>query len=433
MSKEVGQTLFLKMGKIKNFNELATTQSRKFVLDILEAGISAIDTEFAIKNSIKLEGNNLVVQGKSFDLKDYKNIKVIGFGKASCDAAVALEKVLGEKIKEGVVIGLEAKTCEYIQTYSGTHPRPSDNNLEIGNKIAKLAESASVDDLFIVVVSGGGSALLCYPESECYQGQKLYDASIKSGITIKELNIVRKHISKLKGGGLAKVLYPAKVISLIFSDVPGDELSDVASGPTFFDETTIEDAKAVIEKYNLGEFVLNETIKDKKYFENVNNFVLVSNKMAIDAMERKAKSIGFTTNILSYEIYDDIDSVFDKFYSASLDKKSIILGAGEPIMKVKKKGGSGGRNLYLAMKSINKIQDGISFVSFASDGLDNGESAGAIIDMEVKNKLISSGLNINDYIDNYDAFNLFEKLGDGMILTGPTGSNVSDIMMLLKV
>src|SRR3990167_9481914 len=161
---------------IKNFKELATTKNRETALLIAEAGLDAI----------KLENNILLVQGQSFDLSKFKRIKVVGFGKASCDAAMALEKILEDKIKEGVVIGLQKITCDYIQTFVGTHPRPSEVNIEAGKKIFEIADQLNEDDLVIAIISGGGSALLCYPESECTQGRQLYDVFLKCGQTIKK-------------------------------------------------------------------------------------------------------------------------------------------------------------------------------------------------------------------------------------------------------
>ncbi len=416
---------------IKNWSELAVSENRISAMRIVESGLDSIDTHQVILNSLKIDGQILTVKDREYDLSKFKHIKVIGFGKASCDAAQALEKVLGSKIMEGVVIGLNKKICEYIDTYNGTHPRPSPENAGVGKKIIEMISDGGEDDLVIVVVSGGGSALLCYPELECEQGLRLYDASIKKAMTISELNTVRKHISGLKGGGLAKLLYPATVISLIFSDVPGDKFSDVASGPTYKDETTIMDAKAIIDKFDLGNFELNETPKEDKYFERVNNIILVSNKTAVDAMSKKANELGFSFKIVSYDIYDPIENVVGRFVSESKNNVT-ILGAGEPKMTIKDRGGSGGRNLFLGMLAVGKLPPSSVFVSLASDGLDNSSGAGAIVDNLTEQKLFSSVINVQEYISRYDAYVFFEKLKDSMIVTGPTGANVSDLMFLIS-
>jgi len=416
---------------IKNFNDLAITENRKLALEIAESGLDAINTEKVILNSIKLKNDILSILGENFDLSKFKRIKVVGFGKASCDGVLALEKVLGDKIKEGAVIGLHKISCDYIETFEGTHPRPSEANIEAGKKIFEIVNQSNEDDLIIVIVSGGGSALLCYPENEVEQGKMLYENFLKSGKTINEINIVRKHISLLKGGGLAKIAYPATVVGLIFSDVPGDKFEDVASGTTYKDKTTINDAQKIIDKYNLGKYELIETPKDDKYFEKVYNFVLVSNKTAVEAMDKKAKEFGFETCIVSTELYEEVDEALKKIFRAQKEN-TVILVAGEPKLEVTKKGGSGGRNLFMGLRALkNKLVDASSvFMSLASDGMDNSDSAGAVIDRITLEKIEKLGLNLDDYIDRFDAYPVFQKSGD-MIMIGPTGANVSDLMILL--
>lgn len=420
---------------IKNFNELATTENRKNAMKIMEAGLDAISTGEVIKNKIKLENNILNILDKSFDLAIFKNIKVLGFGKASIDGALAIEKILGSKINKGAVIDLEKADTQYIESFIGTHPRPSEPNTKAGKKIYEIIKDSSIDDLILVLVSGGGSALLCYPESECKEGAKLYDAFLGSGKTIKEMNTVRKHLSLLKGGGLAKLAYPATVIGLIFSDIPGDDFENVASGPTYKDTTTISDAEKVITENNLGDFILIETPKEDKYFEKVHNFVLVSNKIAIDAMKKKAREFNLETKIVSAELYDEAKEALKKIFSAK-EENTVVLAAGEPKIIITKKGGKGGRNLHMGLevvkdKIINKkdMEDSV-FISFASDGMDNSDIAGAIVDKNTIEKAEKIGLNIDDYLERFDSYTFFQKTND-IIITGPTGANVSDLMILL--
>ena len=414
---------------IKNFDDLAVTENRRLALQVVEAGFDAIDTEKIIKSSVKFKGSTLTIKNKKFDLGNFKRIKVIGFGKASCQAAAVLDKILGSKIQEGIVIGIEKTKCEYIETYEGTHPRPSLENVEITRKIFKMSQDLTKEDLVIVIASGGGSALLCLTEEEYKQGQRLYDESLKHGVAIKELNTVRKHLSFLKGGGLAKTLYPATVVSLIFSDVPGEHYEQVASGPTFKDKTTIKDAQEIIDEYSLGKFDLTETPKENKYFDKVRNIILVSNKIALEAMAEKAKKLGLNSNIISAEIYDLPEKTIEKFTKVAR-KDSVILGAGEPRLEVKGSGGSGGRNLFLGMKAVRMIDENSVFISFASDGMDNSDMAGAIVDKDTLEKTEKMNLDLSDYINRYDAYAFFEKLGD-LIFTGPTNANVSDLMLLL--
>ncbi len=417
--------------QIKNFDELATTPNRQMALEIAEAGFSAIGAEKAINSSVSLAGNILSIKGKEFNLAKFKNIKVVGFGKAAPLSALALEKILGSKIKEGAVIGLNKISLDHIETFAGAHPRPSEANVEAGKKIYEIIKDSSDEDLIIALVSGGGSALLCSGKDECEQGIKLYDSFLKTGKTIIEINTVRKHLSLLKGGGLAKIAYPATIIGLIFSDIPGDIFENVASGPTYKDKTTISDAEKIITENNLGEFDLIETPKEDKYFEKVHNFVLVSNKMAVEAMAKKAQEFNFKINIISMNLYDEVNEALKKIFSAK-NNNSIILAAGEPSIIVPKNAGKGGRNLQMGLFSItNKLIDDDSvFISLASDGMDNSDVAGAVVDKNTLEKAEKLGLNADDYLAYFDSYNFFQKTGDA-IITGPTGANVSDLMILL--
>ncbi|MBU0999363.1 DUF4147 domain-containing protein [Patescibacteria group bacterium] len=417
---------------IKNIDDLATTPNRKMALEVIEAGLEAISTEKIIQDKIKLENNILSVNGEGFDLNKFKNIKIIGFGKAAPLSAVILEEILGSRIKEGAVIGLEKINLNRIEAFWGTHPRPSGVNVPAGKKIYEIIKNSSEEDLIIVLVSGGGSALLCSGEEEYMQGAKLYDNFLGSGKTITEMNTVRKHLSLFKGGGLAKIAYPATVISFIFSDVPGDVFADVASGPTYKDTTTIEDARKIIAENNLGEFNLIETPKEDKYFEKVHNFVLVSNKTAVEAMVKKAEEFGLETKIVSTDLYDEVNEALKKIFSEQNTVNFVVLAAGEPKVAVPKNGGKGGRNLHMGLSVIkNKLIDNNSvFVSLASDGMDNSDVAGAIVDKNTIEKAEKLCLKADDYLTRFDSYNFFQKTSD-LIKTGPTGANVSDLMILL--
>ena len=416
---------------IKNFNELATTDNRKLALTILEAGLESINTEIAILNSLKLQNNVLSILGESYDLAKFKKIKIIGFGKTSGKAALALEKILGDKITEGVVLGPSEINSKYIKAFVGTHPKPSEINFQASKKIVEIIENSEENDLIIAVVSGGGSAYLCYPENEYIQGAKLYDEFLKSGQSRIELNTVWKHLSLLKGGGLAKIAYPATILGLIFSDIPGSHFYDVASGPTYKDKTARADAEKIISQNNLGKFDLIETPKENKYFEKVHNFVLVSNKTAVEAMEKKGRELGLRVKVVSTELYNEIGGALKKIFGAQ-GENTVVLGAGEPAIKVLKKGGIGGRNLHLGLQALQMkmIDQNSVFISFASDGLDNSDVAGAIVDENTAEKSGKLGLNADDYLDRFDSYNFFQKTGDS-IRTGPTGANVSDLMILL--
>ena len=274
--------------------------------------------------------------------------------------------------------------------------------------------------------------MLCYPESEYEQGVVLYSEFLKSGGNIIELNTLRRHLSMLKGGGLAKIIYPATLIALIFCDVPGDHFEDVASGSTYKDKTTIKDAEALLEKYNIANtFTFNETPKDDKYFEKVYNIPLVTNTNALVGMEKKIRELGYDVHNVGSQLYQDPTIIVDLFLSEATPH-SVVIGAGEPSVIVKKKGGKTGRSEHFTMMALLKVTPDDTMSSFASDGIDNlSKSAGAIADLITKEKAAAKNLSLEKYIEDNEVDQFFEQTKD-QIITGDTGSNVSDVMILLR-
>mgnify|MGYP003393056508 CR=1 FL=1 len=417
---------------IKNFDALAVTANRKDAMSIIEAGYRAVDTTHVVNESIFLENNILSIKGEKFDISLYNKVFLIGFGKASCQAVRAIENILGSNLAGGIVIDKDPSICKIVDVYRGTHPFPSKENVEATQKIVDLAQKLKDDDLVIVVVSGGGSALLCWPMSEYEQGGELYKAFLHTGGTIGELNVLRKHLSEIKGGGLAKLLYPATVVSLIFCDVPGGHFENTASGPTYLDKTTIKDAENLLTKYSIkNTFSFNETPKDNIYFEKVTNIPFVSNNEALEAMKKMAETLGYEVISLGSEVYDAPNNMLSKMIT-ELKPNSIVLACGELAISLKKSGGVGGRNLYTSGQSINVISDSDVFIAFASDGIDNlSVSAGAIVDIETKKKIKELNINLEEYLRQDMGDKLFMELGDN-IITGPTGSNVSDFYLMLR-
>lgn len=416
--------------RIKNFEELAETKQKEDALEIVETAYNAIDTKNAIKEKIKIENDTLFINKQTFNLNHYEKIYLIGFGKVACEAAEALEKIFEDKIEKGVVIGIKESKCNKIETHAGTHPMPSEENFEASQKIADIGNIATEKDLVIAIIGGGGSSLLCFSQDEKDQGQKLYESFLTSGGDIKELNIVRRHLSELKGGGLAKYLFPATVIGLIFSDIPGDDFSTVASGPTYKDPSTIEDAQKIINKYNLGEFKLIETPKEDKYFEKIINIPLVSNHDALNAMEEKAANLGYSPVELSCCIYDFPKNIANLFQKHSASNTVVMMGGETKLIIPKECNGKGGRNSELALEMLDHIKEKQIFVSFASDGHDNGDAAGVIIDFKTKEKVKELGINIEEHKVCLDSYPVFEKTKN-LIFTGDIEANVSDLTFLL--
>ena len=414
---------------IKNRDEVGLNDGRKILIQLIEAGLDAIDTEAVVDSAVTLEENILKIKDQEFDLSKYKNVYVIGFGKSSCLAASALDKIMGVSIKQGVAIGLQALQCEYIKTYGGTHPHPSVQNVELSEKIMDLSKLVTEDDLVITIVSGGGSALLCWPMKECEQANRLYQDFVKIGSDIKELNVVRKHISILKGGGLAKILYPATVVGLIFSDIPGNNFNLIASGPTYKDESTIVDAQKILDKYNLSGYELIETPKDDKYFDKVYNIPLVSNLSALAAMQQKSNELGLKSKIISSELYGSPEETVKQFTDA-VEPGCVVLGAGEPKVVITRSGGSGGRCELIGMHMLPLLKENNYFAAIASDGLDNSDCAGVIEDNGTYKRTQQNNLDLIDYMQRFDSYNFYKQLGHELFFTGPTEANLSDFMIL---
>jgi len=424
------------MGIIKNWENLNKTQERKICLDLIESSLFSIQPQNIIQKNFSLTNNTLTIKDKIIDLSRFQRIFLLGFGKGSAGLSRHIENILGNLLIEGYVIDLEPEQFSKIQFTIGTHPLPSENNLSFTKKSIERLGNLTEKDLVIVVIAGGGSALFENPYK--IDLEKLIEVNkslLLSGATITEVNIVRKHLSMVKGGGLIKPLYPASIVSVIASDVPGNELSAIASGPTVKDETTKEDAIHVLRKFNLfdtlklSEDDFLETPKEYRYFENTSNILLVSNQTALLAMRQKAKELGLSAEIFSDKFQSDAKTAGKQL----IDKTSsgILLAGGETTVKVLNKGGKGGRNQELVLAALPYINSKITIASFDSDGWDNSSFAGAIADVKTLENAKSQGLDPNQYLVEDDSFSFFEKVGDG-IDTGRLPSNVSDLMIVVK-
>lgn len=433
--------------KIKNFDALAVTDLRRAALSIAEAGLEAIDTARILRNTVKLDGNNLYLAHEQYHLPDLGRLFVIGVGKCSLEAAAVLENILGSHLTGGVVVDIkDGGYLKKIKYFKGTHPLPSEKNIKATKEIIHLLSRLYENDLVIFVISGGGSTLLCYPEglpagrqsSSSEEEAAIFKSLTKAGATIQEINTVRKHLSFGRGGFLAKYAYPAKGVSLIFSDVLGDDPGFIASGPTVKDRTTVDAAAAILTKYDvfgkcsLESCGLIETPKDKKYFKNIKNMIIASNSSALDAMDGKARELGLRTKICdgclkgeAREAGLDITQELHK-----LPRGTALLYGGETTVTIKGSG-RGGRNLELVLAAIREIKDDEVILSFASDGRDSGEFAGALCDIITREAIYKSGLKIEEFLQDNNAYPLFEKVGH-YLFTGDTGSNVSDLLIAIK-
>lgn len=424
---------------IKNFDQLSTTPQRKVVLQLIEEALSSIQSENVINNSVRIEGNNLAVKDRSFDLSNFERIFLIGFGKGSAKNSRLIEEKLGDKLTEGYVIDTNPEEFKKIKFTQGTHPLPSEQNVEFTDNLIKRFKELNLTekDLILIVVCGGGSAMLVHPyHINLDEKIKVGKALLESGADIIEMNTIRQHLSTVKGGGLAEILYPAHVASLIFSDVPGNNLSYIASGPTVKDATTIDDAVTLLKKYHLLDQLglkredFSENPKEEKYFANVSNILVLSNLTALNAMKKKAEELGYKTEIFSDKFQGDARIAGSDLVKQA-NPESILLVGGETTVKVSGQHGRGGRNQEVVLSAILNIDDKTIISSFDSDGWDNSHFAGAVGDINTINKAKELNLNPQDFLDNDNSLEFFEKIGDG-IETGRLPSNVSDLMIVLK-
>lgn len=422
---------------IKNYDELNSSNERKILLALVESGLDSIQPEIVFKKNIKLKNNLLSIQDKKYNLDEYNNIYIIGFGKGSAKNSKLLEGLLGEKLTAGYVIDAEKEDFSKIGFTEGTHPLPSEQNFEFTDNVMQKLSGLSENDLVLVVVCGGGSAMFVHPHSiSLEQNIETGKALLKSGADITEMNIVRQHLSDVKGGGLAQILFPAHIATLIYSDVIGNDIRYIASGPTVKNSTTIDDAIGVINKYNLSEqinlpreaFINNP--HDDKYFTNVTNTIVLSNITVLDAVEDKAKELGI--NIIKYsdKISGDAKKVAKELVE-NLTEKGILVAAGETTVKVTGKG-KGGRNQQTSLEALKIIDENTLFISVGTDGWDFTDSAGAIADKITKQNAENENLNIDEYLENNDSYNFFQKT-NSQIMTGRLPSNVADFMIVFKI
>lgn len=433
--------------------------NRQTALEIFLAGVESVKPDKLIGNAVSYSKEKLVINNQAFDLSDIQNIYVIGAGKASALMAKALETILGSAITGGHIVTKYGHSVplKYIEVCEAGHPVPDENGLKGTKQIISIAQKADKNDLVICLLSGGGSSLLTDIPANCTLADLalLNDLLLKSGADIGEINCVRKHLSKIKGGQLAKIVSPAIVISLILSDVIGDPIDVIASGPTATDESTFADAKAVLDKYNLSSKVapsilkilndgekgkLTETLKKEEQAVNqIHNFIIGNNKLALQAARSKAEGLGFYAQIETDTFAGNAEDLAPllvktaiKWRNENKSLKTCLLYGGEPTVKITGKG-LGGRNQHLALSCAKLLhnQTGITILSGGTDGTDGPtDAAGAIVDSETYNSALKLNLDIDKYLRNCDSYNFFRNEG-GLIITGPTQTNVMDIIILL--
>ena len=423
---------------IQNFEELANTKKKKDCLEILESGLQAANPENIISNYVT--ANEIKIDGKIFNIEKYSSIHTVAFGKAGDSMTRAINSIIS--IKSGIIVipkGTKAKIkSKKFQIFNSGHPKPDKTSVKAAKEVIKFVQNRKSRELIIFLVSGGGSSLLAMPD-EITLSDKVHvtDILLKSGATIQEFNCVRKHISKIKGGKLVENM-KCDGIGLIMSDVENDDLSSIASGTTYMDDTTYQDAMDIIEKYRLktripievlqilGNGLHNQKTETPKTAK-IENYIIANNNNCLKAMEETAKSKGY--KVIKMQIFGEIkDTVKKILENISEEENTCLILGGEPTVRVSGKG-QGGRNQELVLRLLKNTQKlkKITIASMGTDGVDgNSNFAGAIIEN------IKVDLNImKEFLKNNDSARFFQKQ-KANIKTDFTHMNLMDIGIILK-
>ncbi len=413
------------------------------------AALEAVDPARAVLRHVGREGEELAVGGRRYDFDAYERVLVIGGGKASVPMAQAIVDLAGDHITAGVIVtkhghagGWSAPGFDVIEA---GHPVPDEDSVRGAEAVAEVAARATERDLVLCLVSGGGSALLTHPVAGVSLDdlQAVTDKLLRSGATINEINSVRKHLSSIKGGNLARLAAPASLVTLILSDVIGDPLDVIASGPTVPDTTMVADAREVLERYGVvGAGALRETPKPgDPVFDGVQNVVVGSNRLAARAAAEKARSLGFETLLLGSYVEGEAREVAK--VAAALAKgvradgdpvppPACLVWGGETTVTIRGEG-KGGRNQELALAAALALDGwrGIYVMALATDGTDGPtDAAGAVATGATMELARARGLDARSALAENDSYRFFDELGD-LIRTGPTGTNVNDLLFVL--
>ena len=436
---------------------------------IFKAGLDRVDPIRIIKEKVRLEGDMLCIdnggQISSFDLSQFRQIYVVGAGKASARMALAVEELLKERITGGVISTKygHSESLSSIEIIEAGHPVPDKNSLRAAGEILDLCKNLTSDSLVISLISGGGSALLSLPVKEItHQDKQDITATLLAcGADICEINCIRKHLSAVKGGRLVKAVSPAVSINLILSDVIGDRLDSIASGLTAHDNTCFRDALEILDKYSLtgriprrvldylkkgADDPLLETPKqDSNIFSRNHNFIIGSNIAAVEQAAARAREMNYNTVVLSSQIMGEARTAAANYAGICMDikrrellasKPACIIAGGETTVTLKGSG-KGGRNQEMALSFLQHTAEnpsaleGVYFLSGATDGNDGPtDAAGGFACLEMTGTDSKTRSEIKAYLNNNDAYHYLKKNGL-LYVTGPTNTNVCDLQIMI--
>jgi len=424
--------------------------SHQHVLAILQAALEAADPAKAVRRHLTITDSGSLQAGATFDfpLDSFKRIFVVGAGKATARMATAVEVILGDRIAAGLInvkYGHGSGKLQRIEVNECGHPVPDEAGRNGAQRIAAIAQEALKDDLVLCLISGGASALLPLPAGgmTLAEKQNITQKLLACGADIHEMNIVRKHFSAIKGGQLARMAYPAAVLTLILSDVIGDDIGTIGSGLTAPDASTTADALAVLKKYGIeaGHEPVETPKPGDALFRRVRNVLVGSNRLAIEAAGEKATELGYNTLVLSSLIEGETrdvarvhGAIAREIVATGQPVKipACVISGGETTVTIRGNG-LGGRNQEFALAAAIDI-DGYPQITIASAGTDGTDgptdAAGAIADGMTLKRALREGMQASDYLARNDSYHFFEALHD-LILTGPTGTNVMDLRLIL--
>ncbi len=434
---------------------------RKAALGIFSAAVRAVDPAEAVHRHLSRDGWRLRIDRETVDLATIGEVVAVGCGKAAAPMAAAVEEILGDRVGRGVVVTKygHIQPTRKIRIHEASHPVPDEAGIAGTQALLDLVRGLGPNDLVLVLISGGGSALTPAPVAgiSLAEKQALTQALLACGADIREMNTLRKHISRFKGGQFARAAQPARVVALILSDIVGDPLDAIASGPTVPDPTTYTDALGILDKYRIrgevpaavrkrleagarGEFP--ETPKpDDPLFARVSNLIVGSNIQALEAARSEARALGLTPMILSSSIEGETREIARMHAALAhevrtsgnpLPPPACLISGGETTVTLRGSG-KGGRNQEFVLAATLDVA-GLPqtvILSAGTDGTDGPtDAAGAIADGDTCARALAAGLNPRKALDANDAYPFFEKLGD-LILTGPTKTNVMDVRLVL--
>lgn len=447
-------------------NEELLKQMRTEAYEIFQSALEAVDPYKAVKNFVQVEDERLQVGGKGqsnvdFDLAQYERISVIGGGKAAAPMAMAIEDLLGNRLNQGMInvkYGFTEK-LGITEIIEAGHPLPDKKGMEGTRKILDYLEKADENDLIFSLISGGGSALLVMPAGEITleEVQDLTGSLLDCGASIDEINAVRKHISLSKGGQMARVSFPATIVNLMLSDVVGDKMDVIASGPFVPDNSTFKDVWDILEKYDLKDIpgTIQDHLKagldgrapetpkaDEFVFENVFNFIVGSNIIALEAARDRAEKMGYQTLVLSSMIEGETRDIARVHAAVAKEimktgqpiyLPACVISGGETTVTIHGNG-LGGRNQEFCLSAAIDLMELAPRVVMLSGGTDGNDgptdAAGAVVDPYTVRRGEENGMKAVEFLNNNDAYHFFEKTNE-LLMTGPTNTNVMDVRLVL--